>query len=45
MSNDQTPELRIERRNDRRGRPSVAPFIGGWNVWDIPPEKSGAMKG
>lgn len=29
-------ELRIERRNNRDGKPSVAPYINGWNVWDIP---------
>lgn len=32
------PELHLVRRTDRYGKPSIAPFIDGWNVWDIPPE-------
>lgn len=32
------PELHLVRRTDKNGKPSVAPFINGWNVWDIPPE-------
>ena len=32
------PELHLVRRTDKNGKPSVAPFIDGWNVWDIPPE-------
>ena len=38
MATEQQTELRTERRTDRHNRPSVAPFINGWNVWDIPPE-------
>ena len=26
-------------RTDSAGSPSIAPYIGGWNVWDIPPEE------
>ena len=33
------PKLRIERRADMNGRPCVAPFIDGWNVWDIPEQE------
>lgn len=29
-------ELALVRRKDWRGEPSVAPFIRGWNVWNIP---------
>jgi hypothetical protein len=26
----------VVRRKNKDGIPSVAPFINGWNVWDIP---------
>lgn len=29
-------DLEIEHRKNSRGEPCVAPFINGWNVWDIP---------
>lgn len=32
-------ELTFVRRTNRVGQPSVAPFIDGWNVWDIPPNE------
>jgi hypothetical protein len=32
----QNPELTFVRRKDRSGRQCIAPFIDGWNVWDIP---------
>jgi hypothetical protein len=32
----QNPELTFVRRKDRSGRECIAPFIDGWNVWDIP---------
>lgn len=32
------PELHLVRRTNKDGKPSLAPFINGWNVWDIPPE-------
>lgn len=32
----ETQELTFKRRKNLDGKPSIAPFIGRWNVWDIP---------
>ena len=29
-------KLSVLRRKGRAGRKMIAPFINGWNVWDIP---------
>ena len=31
-------KLTIQKRKNRHGKPTVAPFINERNVWDIPPE-------
>ena len=32
-------ELTFARRTNHYGKPSIAPYINGWNVWDIPPSE------
>ena len=32
-------KLTVRRRKNREGVPCVAPFIGVWNVWDIPEQE------
>lgn len=32
-------ELTFTRRSNAVGKPSIAPYINGWNVWDIPPSE------
>lgn len=34
----ESQELTFTRRTNRHDKPSVAPYINGWNVWDIPTE-------
>ena len=38
MQAEQQTALHVVRRTDCYNRPSVAPFINGSNVWDMPPE-------
>lgn len=35
----ESQELTFTRRTNRHDKPSVAPYINGWNVWDIPPKE------
>ena len=38
-------KLTVRKRKNLRGVPCVAPFIGNWNVWDIPePEWTEAVQ-
>ena len=32
-------KLTIKRRKDLRNNKTVAPFIDGYNVWDVPPKQ------
>jgi methionine aminopeptidase len=29
-------ELKVVKRKNAKGKVMIAPFINGWNVWDIP---------